>query len=944
MDREAKLAAAKKKLRQFKKKKGLNKSPKSAENSETSSTTSDRPTPTSTPTQNHADDILEIEKSEKFIDEKFELLRNANSDNLSESTAATTESILQVSAKLNGIAAEAAMFIDDASSNHSSEEKFQIIDHPKPEEPEQQNVISALEVRNQELASKLASFSQDNEVLRGHCHNLSDQVQLMQKQLEAKTESENRQFEDENVFQEKLQVQMQTISVLVSEKQDLHQELLMLRSELHNRNIQHEKNVEEMQTMREKLASCVRDLQSKTDEYHHLERNNIHLQSQNSDYNQELIQTKQILENEKMQSTELMGKLQTKVVEFNELYRTHVDLKERFEMADVLLQQMSANNNADAASQLRNIQQENETLKTRCLDYQQAFEQMNAEREQLDTQYNDTRKKWENDLQNLQQKISLLENEKQDLYQQCMNLHESLKTLNEKQNEEKNETLDNTENNIDNINDAVNEEKQKAATIQNNLREEITAQQNTNQYLSHLVQEKETRIYELENELDQVKSSINEHEQLLDNARSDKVAISRALLQNKQLKEQLEEIQDGFVRMSNDKMDLATNVISLEHVNKDLQLKYDQSEELQEQLRQELQRYQLGMHRLQEQNSHLQSHLNAAQSSHQNGVAQPPENSQIEALQHMIAQLQNENQNLQEKLNSVIVINQTESNPEIEHASTSTDIINDASLDRITENDSTKIPEPENETMATDEDMHTEHNTVSHVQNHFTYQIENNGVQLDAMAILQEKFTAVMKEKADLLNRLELMEHANTQLQNECDTIGEYIALYHNQRQILKQRHKEKDKYISNIIQEREAMQGKVEQLQTLIVAVLNNRQNGDVDFSASPPRLDESYTTIESENQQIIDPKSSLMQEQPDLVPKSDISRDNDLTTPTRSPVPGHLDKVRTTSESSDNATTTQILTLLEQMQKPIDPGVLSKTSIPSGFCMHYIGPYTAI
>nr|XP_013026415.1 unnamed protein product [Anser cygnoides domesticus] len=66
-----------------------------------------------------------------------------------------------------------------------------------------------------------------------------------------------------------------------------------------------------------------------------------------------------------------------------------------------------------------------------------------------------------------------------------------------------------------------------------------------------------------------------------------------------------------------------------------------------------------------------------------------------------------------------------------------------------------------------------------------------------------------MREKADLKERLEELEHRCIQLSGETDTIGEYIALYQSQRAILKQRHQEKEEYISRLAQDKEEMKAR---------------------------------------------------------------------------------------------------------------------------------------
>ncbi|MEE6505616.1 hypothetical protein FKM82_005586 [Ascaphus truei] len=63
-----------------------------------------------------------------------------------------------------------------------------------------------------------------------------------------------------------------------------------------------------------------------------------------------------------------------------------------------------------------------------------------------------------------------------------------------------------------------------------------------------------------------------------------------------------------------------------------------------------------------------------------------------------------------------------------------------------------------------------------------------------------------MQERVDLKERVEELEHRCIQLSGETDTIGEYIALYQSQRAILKQRHVEKEDYISRLAQDKEEM------------------------------------------------------------------------------------------------------------------------------------------
>ena len=90
-----------------------------------------------------------------------------------------------------------------------------------------------------------------------------------------------------------------------------------------------------------------------------------------------------------------------------------------------------------------------------------------------------------------------------------------------------------------------------------------------------------------------------------------------------------------------------------------------------------------------------------------------------------------------------------------------------------------------------------------------------------AMEKLQERFTRTMSEIADLNDEKQRLEHLVMQLQGETETVGEYIALYHTQRKLLKQREIEKDIQLQMLAADREDMKNKLMQLNKLVEQLL---------------------------------------------------------------------------------------------------------------------------
>lgn len=93
-----------------------------------------------------------------------------------------------------------------------------------------------------------------------------------------------------------------------------------------------------------------------------------------------------------------------------------------------------------------------------------------------------------------------------------------------------------------------------------------------------------------------------------------------------------------------------------------------------------------------------------------------------------------------------------------------------------------------------------------------------------AIGYLEEKFKHTMQDIADLKEEKQNLEHLVLQLQGETETIGEYVALYHHQRMILKQRAFEKDQQLKQLTNDREYLKTKLERLDDLIRKLVDEK------------------------------------------------------------------------------------------------------------------------
>ncbi|XP_069910930.1 golgin subfamily A member 2-like isoform X3 [Oryctolagus cuniculus] len=168
---------------------------------------------------------------------------------------------------------------------------------------------------------------------------------------------------------------------------------------------------------------------------------------------------------------------------------------------------------------------------------------------------------------------------------------------------------------------------------------QLQAQVQDNAGLSRLNQQQEQRLLQLEREVELWGSQAEERKQ------SDRVTISRVLLQNWELKEQLAELQDGFVRLSNDNMRLTLSLQAEQHIKNELARELGQLQEklgeLKETMELKSQKPQ-GLHQQRDQCLfHLQQHVAAYKQLHSEKKALHKQNPIVQQLRKQPQEMQN---------------------------------------------------------------------------------------------------------------------------------------------------------------------------------------------------------------------------------------------------------------------------------------------------------------
>ncbi|NWJ08405.1 GOGA2 protein, partial [Crypturellus undulatus] len=778
--------------------------------------------------------------------------KNALDENRSLSS---TESLRQLSEQLNGLVSQSTSYVNGESAVSSTN-------------------IKEMETRYQELAVALDSSNLTNKQLITKIEELKQQNQEAMNQLEKeKKEFEQKFSKEQAALREQLQVHIQTIGILVSEKSELQTALGHTQQAARQKSGEAEDLAARLQASRQRVAELERTLSSISTQQKQSEKHNKELVKERDNLKLELYKQSKGSEELKQQNSELSEKLRSLVSENSAMKLDMEDLHKKLEMAELMIQQFSSQSGSlDANQQLQMALEERASLEAQIAQLSESLHQLQAERDQYVEKLKEEGSIWQQRVQQLsEQVVHTMAEEKEKHVIQIRELEANVTELLSKSaakpvDPEPSSPAGPTEAEL-----SLREEVQRLQQEKEELQGQYQAQVRDNEQLSHLNREQEEQLLELEKTVQRYSEESVDRQQILESMQSDKATISRALSQNRDLKEQLAELQNGFVRLTNENMEVTSALQSEQHVKKELAKKLGQLQENLGELKETLELKTQEARGLQEQRDQYYNHLQQYTAAYQQLAAEREELHKQYLLQtQLMDRLQHEEvqgkvtvemhlkelQQTKENLEAVAKENK-ELQAQISQLAAELDgrllqrVEGDGveSEAMIEENQKSSFVIPENfeshEEMVAfltsamsqvekeREDMRQQrtaqkqqcrsllqqitalrqeqqHNvTVSADSSMDTVPVEVHEALKNAMEKLQSRFTDLMQEKADLKERLEELEHRCIQLSGETDTIGEYIALYQSQRAILKQRHQEKEEYISRLAQDKEEMKAR---------------------------------------------------------------------------------------------------------------------------------------
>ncbi|XP_059514175.1 golgin subfamily A member 2 isoform X1 [Myotis daubentonii] len=776
---------------------------------------------------------------------------------LSESTFSSTESLRQLSQQLNGLVCESASFVNGEGLASSAN-------------------IKALESRYQELSLALDSSNLTNKQLSSEIEELKRQNQEIADQLEKeKQEYKQKLAKEQGALREQLQVHIQTIGILVSEKTELQTALAHTQQAARQKTGEAEDLAGLLQSSQQRVGDLERTLCAVSTQQKQADRHNKELTKNRDALKLELYKNNKTNEDLKQENSELQEKLRVLVTDKEASQLRVEELQKKLEMSELLLQQFSSQSETpDRKEQLQQALEERAQLEAHVEQLKELLKQLQMERDQYAENLKEENAIWQQKMQQMSEQVCKLREEKEQSMGQVQELETSLAEL-------RNQIAAPPPQEPP---AGPSEEEQRLQAKAEQLQQELEvltgqlrAQIQDNESLSHLNQEQGQRLLELEQEAERWGEQAEMRKQILEDMQSDRTTISRALSQNRELKEQLAELQDSFVRLTNENMEITSTLQTEQYVKKELAKKLGQLQEKLGELKETVELKSQEAQGLQQQRdqylSYLQQYVAAYQQlatdkealqkqvlvhsqlmeQQQQEEVQGQEEAkkarqELQETQGLLEAVSQQNQQLQAQLSLMALPGEGDGldgeEMEEEAPRPKLSIPEDlGSREAMVEFFNTALASAEEERAQLRRELKKQKLHCRHLaqlaapsQRKLEAETpapspEGDSVPTDthqalqvAMDQLQSRFTEVMQENVDLKERVEELEHRCIQLSGETDTIGDYITLYQNQRAVLKERHREKEEYISRLAKDKEEMKVKLLELQELVVRLVGER------------------------------------------------------------------------------------------------------------------------
>ncbi|XP_055964739.1 golgin subfamily A member 2-like isoform X2 [Sorex fumeus] len=770
----------------------------------------------------------------------------------------STESLRQLSQKLNGLVSEPSPCL-----------KGQGVMSPTS--------LKTLESRYQEISLALDQSNVEKKDLTNKILELQHQHQCTVAQLEKeKKEFEQKLAKEQGSLREQLQVHIQTIGILVSEKSDLYTALTHTQQAMKQKTGECEDVTKNLHASRQRVGDLERTLSALATRQKQDEKHAKELTKERDDLKTELFQKNKSVAELKDLVSELREKLRVSQAETDVTQQSVADLQKKLEMTELLLLQFTGPTEGpgsdpqavEALGERKQMEREIEELK-------RLLKQLQVERDQHLEQIRAQDEFWQQRVQQALQQSTTFKDENEKNVRYIQELEASMADLKARLETPAPQEPPPPPPGPSELEVQLQAEAEKWRKEVASLAEQLQTQVRDNQSLSQLNAEQGQRLLQLEREAEVWNEQAEARGRILETMENDRTTITRALAQNRELKQQLAELQDGFVKLSNENMEVTCALQSEQHVKEQLAERLGQLQEKLAEMKETVQARASEAQALQQQRDQYLGHLQQYAAAWQQLGAEKEQlqqqallhAQQLDRLQHEHAQGQDaldeaqgllkateeQKQQLQAQLSALLapgtgMASDGDGDEEQETAPRTLSLPGDLDdREAMLEFCNSALAQADSERAELRRQLGAERvrsrelaqalaaaQPAAPAPGAQTVPQETHAALKEAMDLLQTRFAQIMQEKVELRERVEELEHRCVQLSGETETIGEYITLYHNQRAVLKERHREKEEYITRLAQDKENLKVQLLELQELVLMLVDDSYSGQGAKAAS--------------------------------------------------------------------------------------------------------------
>ncbi|KAJ3633146.1 hypothetical protein MTP99_010113 [Tenebrio molitor] len=683
-------------------------------------------------------------------------------------------------------------------------------------------IESQWEVRNQELAGLLDKEKIRTEELSATLREYQAKLSHLERELKDKELNTDTKIEQElSMLREELQCHVQTVGILVAEKTELTANLSQFQLVAKQRTAECEELQGRLKTSRSRVADLEREVAL-------LKNDKFQLDSLEKVQNSELEKLRkehQLAREEKDELMQDLLEVREKLKsssENNLVFQQQIgELSNQLSMANIKIQQLTAGELDQVSGQVEQLTQEKFALEKQVADLTHTVKTLSKEREESSLQYQQYAQQLNAQLSNLAGRLEQLQKENESLSMQEQNrikhIGELEKQLQNIQNDHVNFAVQRNHGETRAELDAALELVERLKTENTELQEDSVRVTNEKEMLLKDLEAKAESVRELEGLVEELRRNQPDNAKLLATMESDKVAAARAVSQNTELKKQMESMEEVFVKVNNDKMDLTEKLTAEQRNNKDLFDKLQKTELHLQTLADAIEIKDKELSHLRDNSMELNKQM--LQSEQLSDRLR-----HYEAQDHGSHSLQNELQEARQVIAKLTdEINQMKDNNAETHT-LSNEINqlkeNNAEAHAADDTETSELKRKLQDLEQTNRELKAQLSGESTAAVATDTNHNDQWTTLDkesAMKHLEEKFLRTMEDIANLTEEKQRLEHLVLQLQGETETIGEYVALYQHQRSLLKQKTIEKDQQLTQLANDREQMKKNLERLNELV-------------------------------------------------------------------------------------------------------------------------------